>query len=366
MERINFILSLLLTSIGLVVGSCFLLLSVPKVRELHNYLMARKVMGVAYLLLGVSMVSELVLPSDIKPDIDAVRTIILTISSILAFSFTYSSLMLINIRFAVKQKLAVEIIPVCVISCANWVAYIVAPVWAFYLFQVVFILYYVFVLFKYTILFRTTFREYKQQMDNFFSEQEWKRLQWVNFSFYYALLVGILALVSILSPEVIFIVFKVFIIPFYVYYGFQLVNYGLKYPFIETICMASARNDKEDTDNGARPASFGDLEALIDGWIEGKNYLQTGITVEQAADQLHTNRTYLSGYINTYKQQTFREWINRLRMDEAKLLIADNTSLTISEVGRMVGFTDKSNFTRQFIKHTSMSPSVWKSENVKR
>lgn len=360
LEQINFILSLLLIATGLVVGSCFLLLSAPQIKELQNYRIARITMGVAYILLALSMISEFMLPPTIKPDVNMVRIIILTISPILALSFTYTSLSLINICFSVKQRLMKEIIPVCVISCLNWIAFFTTPVWVLYIFQGIFILYYIFILFKYTSLFYTTFEEYKQQMDNYFSEQEWKRLRWVNFSFYYALVVGIMALISILSPGVIFVFFKIFVIPFYVYYGFQLINYGFKYQSITLICISSDKNENTNNNINIRSASYNDLEFLIEEWITQKGYLKAGVTIEQIAGELNTNRTYLSNYINTYKNQTFREWINLLRIDEAKRLMLENQTLPVNEIGKMVGFNDKSNFTRQFIKVTGNSPSKWK------
>lgn len=362
LERINFVLSLLLIATGLVVGSCFLLLSVPKVKELQNYRIARITMGVAYILLALSMISEFALPPTIKPDVNMVRIIISTISPILALSFTYSSLSLINIRFSVKQRLIKEIIPVCILSCINWIIYFTSPLWILYISQLFFILYYIFILCKYTLLFRNTFKEYKQQSENYFSEQEWKRLKWVNFSFYYALVVGIMALISILSPNIIFVFFKIFVIPFYVYYGFQLINYGFKY---QTTKLSYIPFNEEKSDNiNTRSVSYSDLEFILDQWIEKKEYLRTGITIEQIANELNTNRTYLSNYINTYKQQNFREWINQLRIDEAKQLIVKNPALPIAEIGRMVGLNDKSNFARQFAKVTGVSPLRWKNENL--
>lgn len=361
LERINIISSLLLITIGLIIGSCFLLISVPKNDDLQNYRIARIVMGIAYLLLAVFMIGEFA--SNVKLDINMVRIIILTISSFLALSFTYSSLTLIDIRFSVKQELTKEIIPVCIISCINWITYFTFQVWTLYVFQGIFILYYVFILFKYTSLFHNTFKEYKLQMDNYFSNQEWKRLKWVNFSFYYALLVGIMALISILSPDVIFVAFKLFIIPFYVYYGFQLINYGFKYQSIKAVRI-DTENDTVNDNINARPASYSDLESLLTQWIEQKKYLSAGITIEELANQLNTNRTYLSSHINTYKGQTFREWINQLRIDEAKQIILENPTLPASEIGKMIGFSDRSNFTRQFTKVTGISPLSWRNKNI--
>ena len=361
LEKINFILSLLLITVGMVIGCCCLLLSVPPKQHLQNYRIARISMGIGYLLLGIFMTGEIILLPSIESDANMVRIIILTLSSFLALLFTYSSVTLINIQFSIKKKLKTEAIPICIISALNWIAYFAFPGYTSITFIALFIIYYIFILIKYTSLFYNTAKKYKEDINNYFPEHEWKRLKWINFSFYCALLVGILALLSLFSLDIGFIIFKASIIPFYVYYGFHLIDYGFKFQSEEPgyILEESGINNID-----TRSVSYNELEALIDQWIDQKQYLRAGVTIEYVSSELNTNRTYLSSYINLYKKQTFREWVNQLRIDEAKQLLLNNPELPINEIGKIVGYNDKSNFTRQFIKVTGTPPLHWKKENT--
>ncbi|MDR2423098.1 MAG: helix-turn-helix domain-containing protein [Prevotellaceae bacterium] len=80
------------------------------------------------------------------------------------------------------------------------------------------------------------------------------------------------------------------------------------------------------------------------------------------AKQLHTNRQYLSSYINTSRKQTFRNWIGELRINEAKNLMLQNPNMTITEIAARTSISEMSNFTRQFSKQTGLSPRVWRKQ----
>lgn len=63
---------------------------------------------------------------------------------------------------------------------------------------------------------------------------------------------------------------------------------------------------------------------------------------------LHTNRTYLSGYIKTTYDMSFRDWITGLRIEYAKRLLARYPRLTIADISEKSGFLSPSHFIRLF------------------
>jgi AraC-like DNA-binding protein len=52
---------------------------------------------------------------------------------------------------------------------------------------------------------------------------------------------------------------------------------------------------------------------------------------------------------------TFREWINQLRIEEAKNLLRQYPDKTINEIAQLTGFSDKSNFIRLFRKQPNLT-----------
>ena len=95
-----------------------------------------------------------------------------------------------------------------------------------------------------------------------------------------------------------------------------------------------------------------------------KAFLKSGITMDDLAKFLGTNRTYISSYFNTEKGITFRQWINILRIEEAKLIITDDSKITMTELASRLGYADTSTFFRQFKAKEGVQPSVWKQKNL--
>ena len=112
------------------------------------------------------------------------------------------------------------------------------------------------------------------------------------------------------------------------------------------------------TDN--RQYNWKDLREQI---INQKYYLKSGVNIEELAQQLQVGRTTLSGFINTEEGVNFNLWINKLRVDEAKQLLARESNYSIAQISEMVGFSEQSNFSRQFKLITNESPSTWRQEN---
>ena len=77
------------------------------------------------------------------------------------------------------------------------------------------------------------------------------------------------------------------------------------------------------------------------------------------AQQIHTNRTYLSEYINTVYQQSFRDWIAGLRIEYAKRLMLEQPHLKMLEISVASGFLSLSHFTKTFSEKENCSPARW-------
>jgi len=201
-------------------------------------------------------------------------------------------------------------------------------------------------------------------MDNFFAEQESKRFTWIYISFYAALAMGVMALfVTLFFSVVIGIIFSLFIIGFYSYYGVQFINYAYLFQNIEA-AIAEKEKIEEVYNNILTVRDYTLLEINIEEWLADKIFLEQGINIEKVALQLNTNRTYLSDYVNNILNKTFKEWISELRLDEAKNLLLKHPELSISDISEMAGFSDKSNFGRLFIKQMGMTPKVWRVSNL--
>lgn len=95
-------------------------------------------------------------------------------------------------------------------------------------------------------------------------------------------------------------------------------------------------------------------------WREQGGYRVAGVTIEQAAHAMGTNRSYLSRYLNEVRNMTFYEWVARMRVGEAQSIMLQEADATIDQVASRVGFSSVSTFSSTFKKMVGESPVKWR------
>jgi AraC-like DNA-binding protein len=93
-----------------------------------------------------------------------------------------------------------------------------------------------------------------------------------------------------------------------------------------------------------------------------KPYLIPSITINELAKKLLIQSRHLSQVTNESLKQSFFDFINSYRVEEAKQIMLDSSSgkRTILQVLFGVGFNSKSAFNSAFKKHTRMIPTEFK------
>lgn len=103
------------------------------------------------------------------------------------------------------------------------------------------------------------------------------------------------------------------------------------------------------------------LDRIQQFLMEEKAFLDKGFTIDQLAEKVESNRTYVSQVINTEKGMSFNHFINEYRIKEAiKLLDSEDRAMyTIESIAYSVGFSSKSSFNPAFKKYTGVTPSKY-------
>ena len=98
-----------------------------------------------------------------------------------------------------------------------------------------------------------------------------------------------------------------------------------------------------------------------------KPYLEPELTLDQLASQLSLKPRLLSQAINEIRQQTFFDFINHFRIDEATRLLTNpkDKKITVLEVLYKVGFNSKSSFNTLFKKYTGLTPTEFRQKQGK-
>jgi YesN/AraC family two-component response regulator len=88
------------------------------------------------------------------------------------------------------------------------------------------------------------------------------------------------------------------------------------------------------------------------------------ITLKDAAAKVHLNPSYLSQLFKQQTGKTFSDYVNEVRLEEAKKLLV-HTALRVSEVSERLGYTDLTYFSGSFKKLTGHTPSEYRKKFTK-
>ena len=83
------------------------------------------------------------------------------------------------------------------------------------------------------------------------------------------------------------------------------------------------------------------------------------LTLEEVAAHVHLNPAYFSSLFKQSTGSSFKEYLNMVRIEESKRLLA-NTDYTIIDIAVASGFGDQSYFCRVFKKYTGLTPRQYR------
>ena len=103
------------------------------------------------------------------------------------------------------------------------------------------------------------------------------------------------------------------------------------------------------------------LRVLMD---EEEVYKDPSLSLIGLAELLNTNRTTLSGFINTTYGISFKTFLSVKRIECAKQYMLKNPVATLEDVAQYSGFNDSASLCHKFKDVTGMSPKVWLVSNT--
>ncbi len=109
----------------------------------------------------------------------------------------------------------------------------------------------------------------------------------------------------------------------------------------------------ENMEEGSLMAKFHHL------MIEEQAFLQPRLSLDDVAEQLNSNKTYVSKLVNNSYNLGFPELVNTLRIDYAEQYIVNHREAKQDEIASACGFLSASSFNTIFKKVTGMTPKFW-------
>lgn len=148
---------------------------------------------------------------------------------------------------------------------------------------------------------------------------------------------------------------------------FDLLKYCVKVPELDfsarcivqamvynaNVISANASRIPESSVSRAKRTYFNFMSELL------RNRESIERSVGFYAKQLGISENGLSNYVKEASNETVLQWINRVSIDNAKILLRNNM-LSVAEISYKSGFKDTSSFCRFFKKETGMTPAEYR------
>lgn len=83
------------------------------------------------------------------------------------------------------------------------------------------------------------------------------------------------------------------------------------------------------------------------------------ITLDDVAGHVHLNSAYFSTIFKQSTGSSFKEYLNMVRIEESKRLLA-NTNYSVIDIALATGFEDQSYFSKVFKKYTGLTPKQYR------
>jgi len=185
---------------------------------------------------------------------------------------------------------------------------------------------------------------------------------------------GLLALCILWLAQLVYVVVNAVYIPFYVLWiGMSVIIYWLGHVGIYKYGVQQERKKIRSYSIEHRssfvPAKqqknehVAGLEKLV---VQQKAFLDPTLTLDKVAEQLNLSTSHMSRIINTELGMGFPDYLNSLRVAEAKshLNNPEFANYTLVAIGLEAGFNSKTTFNMTFKKFTSLTPSEYRNSQL--
>ena len=347
-----------------ILGVMLLGLHIAPGKELDNLRFSRNYLAISYFVLGISGFVSFLSQQETENE-SLLASCTLIIASYQALLFTYTILALIQPLYIKRKQIFIQLGIITIIGFLLLFALNFASQSLYRIFLYIVVVMYIFQISYYIYVFRIKYKLCLKSLEEYYDEDERIRLRWVNFSFYGALIIGILALASLFVNLYFYILFSILYTAYYAYMVSRFYNYQIDFNFAIPIINQNEKRREEISDNSNPQYETEKIQKfsfILGEWVKEKKFTQKDISVNEIAQSLDVNRSFLQYYFRTYMQTDFRTWRSELRVREAQSIFKENPDISLEKVREQVGFNHRANFHQQFQKITGLTPSQYKQQ----
>lgn len=237
----------------------------------------------------------------------------------------------------------------------------------------------------YIVYFDRAYKKSLKELENYYDEDESHKIKWVRFCYVISMLTILFVLVYLClywfldyKMEVAS-VYSIWWLLYMLYLTSNFISFIGSHKLvldafahkalsggdlIQMINENKKRKGKKAADDfspsSINEAEFRKLETALEQWVSQKRYREYDKSREEIARELNTTKEILHHYFISRRGVDFKTWRTELRIEEAKRLLLKDKNASTNIIAEASGFSDRSNFHRQFVKIVGCSPKQWR------
>lgn len=374
-NELNLASAVLVGGLGAVIAA----VRIPARAQNRHYRTARTFLSLAFILLALLKLTEMVLPKD--NDNELTGCVALIVGAYQALCFTASLMLFIRPQWVTRRSMILQLAGITATSLALVTGRVLLPTRGYHFVLAVCSALYVALLLYYTMVFRKAYRQFGEDMFEYYQEEDLNhQLRWISYTFYSSLAVGFLVFLSVSGIKWLDCLFIVIYSAFYVYLTSRFINYGQYVSTVMRVVQPDEQSqlptlneavqeqsqpqvgqsmDKADEDTQMK---FANISDRLQQWVDKEKFLLNDVSVKNVATELDTTPRRLNEYFSEMMGEDFVKWRIRLRLQYACRLIDQNPDRSIQEIAAESGFGDRSYFYRKFAEVMGMSVTQYKQQ----
>ena len=198
-------------------------------------------------------------------------------------------------------------------------------------------------------------RRYDRMVDEFYADTDDKSMRNIQSILYLVLTIAVLSFIVNIIGRARFTDHEIILTTTSLMFSALLFAIGYEglHRHFSIIDMRTNKEQVSNDDSAAlKDAVNRSMTERIIALVENdKIYLQPDLKLDDLAQMMHTNRTYIYQAVNQQMGISFNEFINRYRIAHAKRLMASDPTLSINDVALQSGFASLSSFYRNMKKY---------------
>ena len=367
-----------------VLGALLLLIKIPDSDYARKVSCAKNTIALCYFLCALFMFLTLRV-SGIENYSRFVSLMLFVITAESSVILSFSMINVLEEGFIDLEKYYLNLLAVCLASMvliwSFWWENVTARVVVISVCSILFVVQ----CFMHIYYFKKVYRRCLQSLSLYYDDDEDRRLKRIKFCYVIMMLSQMFILVYLPLPRPFMMIWILWYSLFLLYFAANFISFvgshkfmldafayntlsfkNLKHKISEVQRMISKDKEPvvEETVDLSLPghtlSEAVRLEKALERWVAEKKFREFAKTRDEIAAELHTSKEFLQLYFTTKIGLDFRTWRTQLRVEEAKKLLLENKDASTQIIAEASGFSDKSNFHRQFVKIVGCSPKEWR------